>query len=245
MIDLHCHLLPGIDDGPRTMAESVELARMAVRNGITHAVVTPHIHAGRWNNDRAGIERLTREFRQQLAQAGVPLQLGSAAEVRLDAEILPWVEQDRLPFLGAYDGKRVLLLELPHSHIPLGAENLIAWLLQRNILPLIAHPERNKDVIRKPDKIRPLIEQGCLLQLTSGAIAGHFGKPAQQCAHQLLELEAVFVIASDAHNSGARPPDLVCGRDAASAIVGAERAQKMVSTNPMQLVAGQFSYKNS
>ena len=242
MIDLHCHLLPGIDDGPRTMAESVELAQLAVHNGITHAVVTPHIHAGRWNNDRAGIELLTREFRQQLAQAGVPLKLGFAAEVRLDAEILPWVEQDRLPFLGTYNGKRVLLLELPHSHIPLGTENLIAWLMQRSIQPLIAHPERNRDVIRKPDKVHPLIRQGCLLQLTSGAIAGHFGKPAQQCAHQLLELEAVFAIASDAHNNGPRPPDLVCGRDAASAIVGVERAQQLVTTNPMQLVEGQFRY---
>lgn len=240
MIDVHCHLLPGIDDGPKSMDESVDLARLAVKNGITHAVVTPHIHPGRWENDRLSIAELTNQFRQCLAAAGVPLAVGMAGEVRLDADIVELVTQNRIPFLGTYKNKRVLLLELPHSHIPLGAENLTAWLLQRDILPLIAHPERNKDVIRKLDKIRPMIEQGCLLQLTSGAVAGQFGKPAQQRARELLETGAVFVIASDAHNREHRPPDLVCGRDAASKVVGPDIAHQLVTTNPYQLVGSQF-----
>ena len=240
MIDVHCHLLPGIDDGPATMAESIELARLAVRNGITHAVATPHIHAGRWNNDRLGIERLARQFRQELRRAGVRLLVAAAAEVRLDAAILTWVEQDKLPFLGEYKGRRVLLLELPHGRIPLGTDNLTQWLLQRNIQPLIAHPERNKDVIRKLDKLRPLIKQGCLFQLTSGAVAGQFGEPARQRARELLDLGAVHVIASDAHNKGPRPPDLASGRDAASEVVGPELALKMVTTHPWQLTCRQF-----
>lgn len=242
MIDLHCHLLPGIDDGPSSLDEALALAALAVNNGITHAIATPHIHPGRWNNDRYQIARLCNRFRLRLAYAGIPLTLGMAAEVRVDSELIHWLAQDKIPFLGHFNGKRVLLLELPHSHIPLGTENLIAWLLQRNIQPLIAHPERNKDVIRRIDSILPLVQLGCLLQITAGSITGHFGKPAQHRARQLLEMDAVFAIATDAHNCRNRPPILAQGCDAASHIVGHERAHQLVTTQPMQLVARQFSF---
>lgn len=241
MIDLHCHLLPGIDDGPQTMEESVELAGMAVRNGITHAIVTPHIHPGRWNNDKLHIAKLCNRFKLRLAYAGIPLKLGMAAEVRVDAELIHWLAQDKIPFLGQLNGKRVLLLELPHSHIPLGTENLISWLQQRDIQPLIAHPERNKDVIRRLDSILPFLRSGCLLQITAGSITGRFGKPAQQRARQLLEMDGVFAIATDAHNRRYRPPDLAQGRDAASDIVGPDQAHKLVEIHPMQLVSAQFA----
>lgn len=241
MIDLHCHLLPGIDDGPQTLEESLVLATLAVRNGITHAITTPHIHPGRWDNDRFQIARLTNRFRLRLAHAGIPLKLGMAAEVRVDAELMRRLADDKIPFLGHYNGKRVILLELPHSHIPLGTDNLIAWLLQRNIQPLIAHPERNKDVIRKLDSLKPLLRLGCLLQITAGSVTGRFGRPAQQRARQLLERDEVFAIATDAHNQRHRPPDLAQGRDAASAIVGRDRAHQLVHSNPLLLVAGQFS----
>lgn len=240
MIDLHCHLLPGIDDGPQTMEESLELAALAVRNGITHAIATPHIHPGRWNNDRFLIARLCNRLRLRLAYAGIPLALGMAAEVRIDSELIHWLEQDKIPFLGQFRGKRALLLELPHSHIPLGTENLIAWLQQRNIQPVLAHPERNKDVIRRLDSILPLVRRGCLLQITAGSITGQFGKPAQRRARQLLEIDAVYAIATDAHNSRHRPPILAQGRDAAAQIVGPERAHQLVTVHPMQLAGSQF-----
>lgn len=241
MIDLHCHFLPGIDDGPQTLEDAIELAWMAVRNGITHTIVTPHIHPGRWNNHREQITRRFQRFRSQLAQAGVPLQLGMAAEVRVDAELIHWLRHNRIPFLGRHDGKQVMLLELPHSHIPPGTDNLVTWLLQRDILPLIAHPERNKDVIRRLDSLQPLLDLGCLLQITAGSITGQFGRPAQKRAIQLLERDVVFAIATDAHNSRHRPPDLAQGRDAVSAMLGAAKAQQLVATNPLQLVAWQFS----
>lgn len=241
MIDVHCHLLPGIDDGPQTMEESVALAQLAAQNGITHAVVTPHIHLGRWNNDALTIARLVNRLKLRLAHADIDLRLGMAAEVRLDAQIMQWLTQEKIPFLGTRNGKRVLLLELPHAHIPLGTDNLISWLLKRDIQPLIAHPERNKDVIRSVDKIRPLLRQGCLLQVTAGSVAGLFGKPAQRCARELLDMGAVFVLASDAHNAQHRAPDLISGRDAASEIVGAEMARQLVTTRPFELVASQFS----
>ena len=176
MIDLHCHLLPGIDDGPETLEEALEMARIAVANGITAAHVTPHLHPGRWENDRAKIEAAVAAYRAALAAAGIALEIGFAAEVRLDYDILPLIEADRVPFLGTLEGYRVMLLEFPHSHVPVGADKFVAWLLARNIRPMIAHPERNKDLMRDPARLQPFVEQGCLLQVTADAVAGGFGE---------------------------------------------------------------------
>src|SRR4051812_415054 len=110
MIDLHCHLLPGIDDGPETLAEALELARLAVANGITEARVTPHIHIGRWDNELATIDNAVQAHRLELDRAGIALKLGFAAEVRLDYELIPLIEAGRIPFLGELDGYKILLL---------------------------------------------------------------------------------------------------------------------------------------
>ena len=240
MIDVHCHMLPGIDDGPKEWDESIAMARLAVANGITHTVVTPHIHVGRWDNDRSIIARQLSRLRECLAEERIPLQLAMAAEVRIGVEILPLVEAGRIPYLGTYCKQSVLLLELPHSHIPVGTEKLVEWLLKRDILPMIAHPERNKDVMRKLDKIRPFIELGCLLQLTSGAIAGTFGDMAQRRAVDLLNMDAVFAIASDAHNCRQRPPDLEAGRLAACRHIGTVAANRLVYDNPQALTQSRF-----
>src|SRR4051812_35855332 len=148
MIDLHCHLLPGIDDGPATLEEALAMARLAVANGISEARVTPHVHVGRWDNDLAGIEKAVAAHRTALADAGIALKLGFAAEVRLAYDVVPLIEAGRVPFLGEWDGLKVMLLELPHSHVPVGSDSFVAWLLNRGIRPMIAHPERNKDIMR-------------------------------------------------------------------------------------------------
>lgn len=240
MIDLHCHMLPGIDDGPQTLEEALELARIAVANGITHSVVTPHIHPGRYENDAASILESLAMFRRAVADAGIPLQLGFAGEVRLGAEVLMMVQEGQIPFYGEYKGKQVFLLELPHSHVPPGSDKLIKWLLDQDILPMIAHPERNKDIMRRPEKIEPFVEMGCLFQLTAGSVSGHFGEPALATARLLLEKGCVTVLASDAHNAFHRPPQLDHGRDAAAEIVGVELATAMVTSRPAELVRGQF-----
>ena len=182
MIDLHCHLLPGIDDGPATLEEALEMARIAVANGIKEAYVTPHLHPGRWENDLPKIAAAVEAYRAAVAEAGIPLEIGYAAEVRLDYEIVLLIEAGRVPFLGALDGQQVMLLEFPHSHVPVGADKFVAWLLAHNIRPMIAHPERNKDVMRDPGKIEPFVRAGCLLQLTADAVAGEFGEDCAQRA---------------------------------------------------------------
>ncbi|MAM69592.1 MAG: capsular biosynthesis protein [Gammaproteobacteria bacterium] len=241
MIDLHCHLLPGIDDGPDTLEQALELARIAVANGITHSVLTPHIHPGRYENDAASIQAELKTFRAALEAENIPLQLGFAGEVRLSAEIPMMIEQGQIPFYGELDGYHVFLLELPHSHVPPGSDKLVEWLLQRNIRPMIAHPERNKDIMRKPDKIQPFIELDCLFQLTAGSVAGDFGEAAQNTARLILETGKVSVLASDAHNALYRPPRLDHGRDAAAEIVGSDAAHELVFDRPRQLIQNQFA----
>lgn len=241
MIDIHCHLLPGVDDGPVDMSSSLSLARQAVANGVTHAVVTPHIHHGRWENSLLSIEASLKHFRVALEQENIPLTLGFAAEVRLAAEIMTMLPKDEIPFLGMWEGKRVLLLEMPHSHILPGTDKMLSWLLSRNVQPMIAHPERNRDVMRKFDKLKPLIDLGCLFQITAGSVFGQFGARAQDCANQLLQMGVVTVIASDAHHIQRRPVNLREGRDAAAHIVGAKEADALVYKNPLKIVGNQFT----
>ncbi|WP_439862021.1 tyrosine-protein phosphatase [Pseudomonas sp. MBLB4136] len=241
MIDLHNHLLPGIDDGAPDLDTSLALARVAVADGITHVVCTPHIHPGRYDNTPASIEAARLELVAALDKAQIPLRVAAAAEVRFDMELMMGVSQGTIPFLGEWRGKRVLLLEFPHGLVPFGAERLIGWLLQRDIVPMIAHPERNKGLMRSPEQLKPLLAQGCLLQVTAGAVAGHFGPAAEQLALNLLAEDVVTVIASDAHNLQHRPPVLSEGMQRAARIVGKAKAEALVNHTPWLIAQTHFT----
>lgn len=236
MIDLHCHLLPGIDDGPEDLATALRLARHAVAAGVRTSVVTPHMHPGRYANRAANIRAAAANFQQSLDAEGIALEILCSAEVRLDHEILSWVGEEQIPYLGHWQGERVMLLEFPHSHVPVGADKLVAWLLKQGIRPMIAHPERNKDILRSIDKLLPFVRLGCLLQVTAGAVAGTFGEYAQVRAVDLLSRGWVTVLASDAHNMEARPPELEPGRAAAAKIVGEEESWKLVRDRPAEII---------
>jgi protein-tyrosine phosphatase len=240
VIDLHCHLLAGIDDGPATMDESLELARIAVADGISHCVVTPHIHPGRWDNAAESIALHCQELRSALEQQGIALQLGYAAEVRLGEHILEAVTAMKIPFYGELDGQQVMLLEFPHGHILPGSEQLISWLLGKNIRPMIAHPERNRELMRNPDRISPFVQLGCLLQVTGGSLLGQFGEPAMDMARWLMRQDMVYVVASDGHNSGPRPPRLLESMQWVRSEFGEQRAQRLYRENPSRLVKAQF-----
>lgn len=241
MIDLHNHLLPGIDDGAQDIEASLALARIAVRDGITHLVCTPHIHPGRYDNTVASIQAAKALFVEALHAAHIPLQVATAAEVRFGMELMAGITQGTIPFLGEWQGKQVLLLEFPHSEVPFGADRLIGWLLQRNIIPMIAHPERNKGIMRTPAKLKPFLEQGCLLQVTAGSVAGRFGPAAQDIAFALLEQDVVTILASDAHNEQHRPPVLTDGLQEAARILGESRAEALVMHTPWLIAQSHFA----
>lgn len=240
MIDLHNHLLPGIDDGAEDIERSLELARIAVADGISHLVCTPHIHPGRYDNTAAIIDKALTVFRGALAEAGIKLQVSSAAEVRFGLELMAGITAGTVPFLGEWQGQKVLLLEFPHSEVPFGAEKLIGWLRSRNIRPMIAHPERNKGLMRNPGRLKPFLDQGCLLQVTAGSLVGRFGEPCRELAETLLQSGNVTILATDAHNAKYRPPLLAEGMQAAAAIIGDRAAEELARSNPWTIAQVHF-----
>jgi len=240
MIDLHNHLLPGIDDGSPDLATSLDLARIAVDEGISHMVCTPHIHPGRYDNSPSTIAPALAAFKKGLADAGIPLTVASAGEVRFGMELMVGVSQGVIPFLGEWEGNKVMLLEFPHGEIPFGAEKLTQWLLSQKITPMIAHPERNKGIMKSPSKLKPFLQQGCLTQVTAQSVAGGFGSQAQSIAEELLEQGCVTILATDAHNAEHRPPVLRPGVHAAAKIVGNQKAAELVQANPRKIAACHF-----
>ena len=240
MIDIHSHLLPGIDDGPNSLEESIAMAQYAVQNGITHSVLTPHIHLGRYNNNLNSIAKVCAEFKSALEEKNVNLAIAFSAEVHIDIEILKMIEKQQIPFLGKQDGYDLLLLEMPHSHILLGSENLIKWLLKRKIKPIIAHPERNKELQKNVRKAAELVQLGCDFQLTSASISGKFGPACEQAAMRMLDEGWVQYVATDAHNLKHRPPEL---RDSWEILVeryGQEQADNLCIHNSWRVVSHQF-----
>jgi protein-tyrosine phosphatase len=237
MVDVHCHLFPGIDDGSRTLDRAIALARHAVAGGIGTAIVTPHILPGRYENTLSGIREAAARFRAELDARTIPLEIGYAAEVRIGPEIMSLAEEETLPLLGYAEGYGIVLLEFPDSHILPGSDKLVAWLLSRKIRPMIAHPERNKEVMRNADAIAPFVQMGCWLQLTAGSVTGVFGPRCRERSCQLLERGWVHLLASDAHDMPGRMPELEPGRAAAAEIVGEAESWRLVRERPAALAA--------
>jgi protein-tyrosine phosphatase len=233
--DLHCHIIPGIDDGAKDMDEALALLQIAEREGISHMVITPHINPGHFDNTSSIIQQGLSELKAASKNAGLKIQLAAAAEVRLSAEILAWAERDMLPFIGSYQGFNVLLLEFPHSHIPAGSDKLVKWLLSKNILPMIAHPERNRDVQSDLTKLAPFIRLDCLFQLTASSVLGDMGERSTALAIQLLKQKLFHVMATDSHNLLRRPPKLKQAAQQVSELVNADYAEQLVLHTPKRI----------
>lgn len=240
MIDLHCHLLPGIDDGPKNLLEAIDLCRSAADNGIRKAVTTPHIIPGRYDNNVETITHAWELVRKELVAGEIPLELGMAAEVRLDPVVIDMLREQQVPFLGKYDDEPLLLLEFPHTHIPPGSMEFIKWCLKEGIRPMIAHPERNGDVISNLKKIEPFVKAGCLLQLTAASLEGVFGPEPRKRGIQMIKRDWVTIIASDAHNLRGRVPRMEPARQVAAKIIGDDRSWELVRDVPAELSAMHF-----
>lgn len=235
VIDLHSHILPGIDDGPRELEGSLALARAYVADGVQHVVATPHVFPGRHDNQRSNIAQEHARFTQALVTYGIPLSLSFAGEVRLTPEVLDLLARGELPYLGGEAAAKVMLLELPDAQVPLGADKFTAHLLRQGITPLIAHPERNRGVMERPERMQPFIDAGCKLQLTAGSLIGEFGSRAQQTAVALLEAGWVHAVASDAHNLAGRAPRMTPARAWLVEHYGEATARQLTHTGPARL----------
>ena len=235
MIDLHCHLLPGIDDGPKSLAESLAMTRHAADAGITRIVATPHITPGRYDNSLETIQPVFEILKAAIEENSIPVEISFAAEIRVDPVIIDMVDNDALPVLGEYEGERLILLEFPHTHIPPGCDELIQWLADKGVRVLIAHPERNRSVLNDVEKITPLVKLGCLLQITGGSLTGVFSDATRECSIELLKRGWVSIIGSDAHNLHARCPELESARQEAAKSVGEEESIEMVLGRPEKI----------
>jgi protein-tyrosine phosphatase len=235
MIDIHSHILPGIDDGARSLDEALNMLRMAIDGGVTTQVLTPHIHMGRFDNTKQAIEQRFNVFRDKVNGANLPIKLLLGAELRIGPEIMALVASDGIPCLGEVDGKKTFLLEFPRNEIPFGSDNLVRWLLAKNYLPVIVHPERNSTFLHHREKLQVFIDLGCPLQITASSLTGKFGADVQQMAEELLVAGQVSVIASDCHNLKGRAPDLLMGYQHAAALIGEKQAKQLVDLQPNAL----------
>ena len=206
MIDLHSHILAGLDDGASDMEEALTMARCAVADGISAVVSTPHVMPGVYSNSREDILSAVQEFRAQLEKRGITLDIYPGAEYMLDPDLPRWLKEGKV--LTINDGGRFLLVEFPSAGIPVFAGQTLFEIAIQGVTPVIAHPERNAELMEDPGKLLTLLERGALCQGTAGSITGRFGNRVRQVASWYLERGCYHFVASDAHDSVHRSPIL-------------------------------------
>lgn len=234
MLDLHCHLLPGIDDGAVDLDMALEMARMAFADGIRTVACTPHIYPGMYDNNRDGIRAAIDALRGELAARDIPLQLVEGADVHLDRELIAAIRDGLVPTLA---GSRYLLLEPPHHVAPPRFEESVFELMTAGIVPVITHPERLSWVEQHYDMFERLSRRGAWMQITAGALTGRFGKRVRHWGERFVGDGHCMILATDAHHPQRRPPLLAEAREAAAVLVGQEEATNMVQTRPAGIVA--------
>lgn len=195
MIDLHSHILPGLDDGAASEEEALAIARAAVADGIRTLAATPHVRSD-YPTSADAMEQALAELRSALSAAGIALDVRGGAEIALDRVDAIGHEELRRFCLG---GSRYLLLEAPYSGWPRGIGEQLFRLQVAGFVPVLAHPERNGDVAADPGRLAPLVEAGALVQLTASSLDGRGGRSAAATARRLLDAGLVHLVASDAH----------------------------------------------
>lgn len=232
MVDIHCHILPALDDGAAEESVAKEMAAMAAADGITHIVATPHSNY-RYQFDPE-VNQRKREELQTVIGNSLTILLG--CDFHLSYENLEDVRKN--PSRYTINGRQYLLVEFADIIIPPNMDQIFFDLVARKLVPIITHPERNPMLSQKPEQIEKWIEAGCLVQVTAGSFLGRFGKRAERSARELLRRHMIHFIATDAHNTTSRPPLLSDARRAIAAEQGEETAQALAELNPQAAVEG-------
>lgn len=233
MLDIHCHILPEVDDGPKSWEAAIEMCRMAAADGISHIVATPHAN-DRYTYDRPYLRQILIQLQ---ARVGASPQLSLGCDFHLSFENLERVLAQ--PHTYTIGDTNYLLVELSNFSVPIQVADCFTRLGDRGLTPILTHPERNPILQQTPQRVLEWVEQGCLVQVTASALTGSWGERPEIIARWLLDRTAVHILASDAHDHKRRVPILSAARDIAAEIAGTEYAQALVENNPAAIVSGQ------
>ncbi len=231
MIDIHCHLLPAVDDGAKSWDVTLEMCRMAEQDGVTHIVATPHANY-EYQYDRVlHLDRI-----EELRARAPKLSFSLGCDFHLSYENIQDAMQH--PERYAIGNTRYLLVELS-DYSAFNVRQTLEDLQSAGLLPILTHPERNAVILGNPELLNRYAEVGCLFQITANSLTGFWGKQKQQLCEEMLRRNMVHFIASDAHGVNNRPPILSAAREAAAKIIGAEAAEKLVKANPEAVLSNQ------
>jgi protein-tyrosine phosphatase len=235
MIDIHCHILPGFDDGPSDWDTAIDMCRIAAADGITHIVATPHVKEEVYRPSRQDIEAAVAELNRRI-EGSHNLHILTGADVHFSADLAAQIRAGDIPLIN---GTNYFLLELPSTTIPVGLRQFVFDLRLMGVCPIVTHPERNSAIQEHEERLQELISGGALVQITAMSLTGEFGPAAMKSAERMLRLGFVHNISSDAHSTTVRPPVLSRAVERASQIVGEEAARSFVEGIPARIIAGQ------
>jgi protein-tyrosine phosphatase len=232
MIDIHCHILPALDDGSKSLDESLEMAEMAIQDGITHVVATPHANSEfRFDFD------LVRERRNEMqAKLGNRIELGTGCDFHLSVENLAKIRES--PTKYSINQKRYLLVEFADFSIPPTADDALHGLQDLGLAPIITHPERNPLIRSQPQRLWRWLKQGCFVQVTAQSLLGKWGESTRKQAAEWIDQKIVHFMASDAHNTRARPLRLKEAYGVVAERWGESLAQSLFRENPLAAFEG-------
>jgi protein-tyrosine phosphatase len=229
VIDLHSHILPGVDDGSTSLEMSLDMARAAVASGVTVMACTPHIMQGVFPNTGPDIRAWTAELQRELDDAGIALRLVTGADNHIIPKMADALQEGRLLTLA---DTRYVLVELPHHVAPVRLDDFFFSLMMAGFVPVFTHPERVTWIDRHYEAVVKLAAAGVWIQITAASLMGRFGRRAQYWGERMLNDGIVHILASDAHNMTSRPPALAEGADAAARLVGAAETVHLIQTRP-------------
>ncbi|MGN1272615.1 MAG: tyrosine-protein phosphatase [Lactobacillus sp.] len=241
LVDIHCHILPGIDDGSKNMETSLKLARAAVNDGVTHALVTPHHLNGQYLNHKEDVIKLTEQFQKRLKEEDIPLTVFPSQEVRLSGNLIQALDDDDILFCD--EAGKYMLLEFPSEDVPYYSKNMVFELRKRGITPIIVHPERNNRILKEPKLLQDFIEQGCLVQITASSYMGTFGKEIEQMSRRFIEAGQCACFASDAHDLPNRQYQYSEALEKLSSEYGSELAEQY-KDNARAIINGDYVQLN-
>jgi len=237
LIDLHCHILPGVDDGPSYDEGSLKMAECAVADGIHTLVATPHAFNGIYHNPLPHTLMHIARLKKIIIEKQIPIDIRPGAEVRIHQGMDRSVKEGETASIN--DTGHYILVEFPHNMILPGARDALFQLFLNGITPVLAHPERNLALQRNPDILSDLVNMGCLVQLTAMSITGELGRDAMAFSHFLLKQRQAHVIATDSHNAESRPPILSSAVEVTAHILGdTKAAEAMVKEIPQIILEG-------